>query len=237
MEIIYYQEVYDIFRRPGEVSEIREIGFYGKGPWVGYSKGKGIVSGYFDNPEDFAKAAYSLDNFKSDEDRNIYFLLNPCNPALLARAHNRLKSTDTTTADKDILCCRWLLIDTDPARPKGISATDEQVTAALECRDAIVSWLVCQGWPEPITALSGNGGHALFRLPDLPNSPQTIEMLKRILKSINAKFSNGQVGIDEQVFNPARITKLYGTMARKGDNCDLYKHRRSCLDRSPVSPH
>lgn len=224
----HFIEVYNTFFQPGEVTEIRAIGTYGNGPYIGFAKG--TVSGYFDNPDDFAEAAKALDNIKSEQDKNVYFLLNPCNPVLLARANNRLKVPKATTTDKDILYYRWLLIDTDPDRPSGISATDEQVRMALQCRDNIVTWLEIQGWHDPLTALSGNGGHALYRLPDIPNTPETKETIRRILKFINGKFGQNGVEIDQSVFNPAQITKLYGTVARKGDECRDYKHRRSCLE-------
>ncbi len=224
----HLKQVYETFLEPGEVTEIRGVGFYAWGPWIGYAKG--TVSGYFDNAKDFAEAAQALDNVKSEQDKNIYFLLNPCNPALRARAYNRLKVAKATTSDKDILFYRWLLIDTDPVRPSGISATDEQVRMALQCRDSIVSWLGTEGWKKPIVAQSGNGGHALYRLPDLPNTSETTETIRRTLKFINSKFAQNGVGIDESVYNPARVVKLYGTVARKGDECHGYKHRRSCLE-------
>ena len=65
--------VYETFFEPGEVTEIRGIGLYEKGPWIGYAKG--TVSGYFDNAEDFAEAAQELDNVKSEQDKNIYLQL------------------------------------------------------------------------------------------------------------------------------------------------------------------
>ena len=101
---------------------------------------------------------------------------------------------------------------------------------ALQCRDNIVSWLSTKGWKEPIVAQSGNGGHALYRLLDLPNTPETTETIRRTLKFISGNFAQNGVGIDEAVYNAARVVKLYGTVARKGDECYGYKHRRSCFE-------
>lgn len=229
--------VYETFFNPGEVVEIRGVGFTKTGPWSGFATK--TVAGYFDNAVDFALAAKQLDDFESDEDRNIYFTVNPCNPALLARANNRLKVAQVTTKDENILCYRWLYIDTDPKRPTGISATDEELKAAIECRDRVVAWLIKQGFPEPITALSGNGGHAHFRLPDLPNTPETTNKIKHILQAINARFGNGLVKVDEANHNASRVAKLYGTVARKGDSVGPYKHRRSFLETGghPVSTY
>ena len=60
--------------------------------------------------------------------------------ALLGRAYNRLKQTkkrDAHTADKDVLAYRWLPVDTDPVRPAGISASDEELKVALDRAMAI----------------------------------------------------------------------------------------------------
>ena len=43
------------------------------------------------------------------------------------------------------------------------------------------------------------------------------------------------VDIDLTVYNPARICKLYGTMARKGDSTVDRPHRRSCILETPAS--
>ncbi|HZP26102.1 MAG TPA: hypothetical protein VFB90_03545, partial [Dehalococcoidia bacterium] len=59
-----------------------------------------------------------------DGKANIYFTLNPVNPALLARANCRiLPKAEKTTADEDIRGYRWLLIDIDSQRPSGIGST------------------------------------------------------------------------------------------------------------------
>ena len=46
-------------------------------------------------------------------------------------------------------------------------------------------------------------------------------------------FSTEQVKIDTAVFNPARITKLYGTIATKGASTPERPHRRSGIIRKP----
>ena len=49
----------------------------------------------------------------------------------------------------------------------GISSSDDEHTAALERAMAIRDELSKRGWPEPIFADSGNGGHLLYQV-DLP---------------------------------------------------------------------
>src|SRR6516165_8092058 len=93
-----------LFIPAGQVTEIRIL-----------KAGRaGTVSGYFDNPEQAASAAISW----SGKAPGVYFVPNVVNPALLARAQNRLRErVEQTTTDTDITRRRWLLIDFDPARP------------------------------------------------------------------------------------------------------------------------
>ena len=68
----------------------------------------GTQSGYFD---DFAAAAKAATTW-SGKCSAVYITPNPVAPALLARAHNRIKKLgkkDSTTADPDISVRRWML--------------------------------------------------------------------------------------------------------------------------------
>ncbi|WP_425613605.1 YfjI family protein [Anatilimnocola sp. NA78] len=154
----------------------------------------------------------------------VYFTVNPANPALLARANNRLRKAakGDSTSDKDILTRRWLLVDTDPIRPSGISATDEEHEAALARAREISEYLQTLGWPAPILADSGNGGHLMFRV-DLP--VEDGGLVERCLATLDAQFSDKLVSLDQTVHNPARIWKLYGTLAAKGDSVPDRPHR------------
>ncbi|MCH8014557.1 MAG: hypothetical protein IH823_07255, partial [Candidatus Dadabacteria bacterium] len=51
---------------------------------------------------------------------SIYITVNPADPSLLSRVHNKLKEyAKVTTSDKDIIKRNLLLIDVDPVRPSG----------------------------------------------------------------------------------------------------------------------
>ena len=222
-----YEKTFRSFFKKGEVAEIRALGLTGKSPfWDGWAKG--TVSGYFDNPVELATAAESLDKLKKAT--GIYFVLNPVNPALLARANNRLIAPKNTTTDEQVLCNRWLLIDIDPESHAGISCTDKEVELAKDRLNEIISFLAGKGWPEPVLCFSGNGCHGLYRLQDLPNNQKTTELKKLALQSLNHKFGDKAIVVDRKVFNPARITKLYGTWARKGDNMPDRPHRQSFIE-------
>ncbi|HAJ27922.1 MAG TPA: hypothetical protein DCG53_11895 [Syntrophus sp. (in: bacteria)] len=217
---------YDLFFNPGEVVEIRAIGLSGKNPgWTGFARE--TVLGYFNNAQDFEKCAAILDKAGAT---GVYYTLNPCNPALLARAANRLKVMKYTTQDKDIVCVRWLPIDLDPKRPAGISATDAEVALAKNMAKLVTAWMETEmGFSKAVRGFSGNGYHLLYRLPDLPNNAETHDMIVKSVAAIAAKFDNDTVDIDVSVVNPARIWKLYGTTGRKGDSTTDRPHRKSYI--------
>ncbi|HEY4760661.1 MAG TPA: hypothetical protein VIH42_08785, partial [Thermoguttaceae bacterium] len=75
---------------------------------------------------------------------------------------------------------------------------------------------------DPIEADSGNGGHLLYRI-DLPADEGGL--VQRVLKVLDHQFSDQAVEVDVSVFNPARISKLYGTLACKGDSVPDRPHR------------
>jgi hypothetical protein len=161
-----------------------------------------------------------------------YFTLNPLDPSLLGRRYNRAEiAMKDLATDKDVLIRRWLLIDTDPVRPSGVSATSEEKLQAWQSIRNVHQWLQEQGWPEPILCDSGNGYHLLYRI-DLPSDDGGL--VKDVLKSIASRFDNARVKIDTSVFNPGRIVKLYGSTASKGDSLRARPHRRTGVLNVPV---
>jgi hypothetical protein len=123
-------------------------------------------------------------------------------------------------------------LDFDPVRPAGVSSTDEEHAAALaraqECKD----WLASEGFPQPLLADSGNGGHLVNGL-DLPNDDASRQLVENILKAVAGRFSDSKVKVDVSVFNAARISKVYGTLACKGDDIPERPHRLSSILEAP----
>src|SRR5438552_1828195 len=112
---------------PGQVTELRVL-----------NTPRGTVSGYFNDIDKLATAAGQW----SGKAPGVYATLNPVNPALLARASNRLlEYAKHTTSDSDIVQRRWLPLDFDPVRPAGISSTDAEHEAALARARECVAWL------------------------------------------------------------------------------------------------
>jgi hypothetical protein len=194
----------------------------------------GVVSGYYD---DLAKAARDA-AVANRRDGSVYVLLNPPHRACLARSANQLTPhARTTTSDRDISRLRRLLVDFDAVRPAGVSATDTEHQAALTRMAAVQTALHAAGWPDPLLrADSGNGGHLIYAL-DLVNDAPTVELLKATLAGLAFRYSDAAVVVDETTFNPSRIGKLYGTVARKGSNTAERPHRLAqILERYPEPP-
>lgn len=212
----------ELIMEPGSVHELRI-------PKAGREK---TISGYFDDPLKLAECAAGLD--ATSKYSGVYITLNPCNPALLARCCNRVRPyAEVTTADHDILKRCWLLIDCDPKRPAGISSTDKEHGRAMTTACGAWDDLRGAGFGDPVVADSGNGGHLLYRL-DLPNHQRVTDLIQRVLGGVAARCAPDDVDIDLTVYNPARICKLYGTMARKGDSTLDRPHRRSYILEIPA---
>ena len=212
-----------VMPEPGGVFEIRALEAKLSGSYR-----SGIISGYFDHVEACLSELKTL-----TAARGIYITLNPVNKALLARRANRFgyAERNSTTADHHILR-RWrLLIDIDYDRPTGIGATDAEKEAAYKKTLEIRDYLRGRGWPEPIIADSGNGYHLVYRV-DLPCDDDGL--IEKVLALLAARFDGGGVKIDRTVFNPARIVRLYGTLAAKGDNTLERPHRLSKILRLPL---
>ena len=206
----------DLLAEPGQVVELRLLEVQGQGYRIPVT-----MSGYFDDFELLANSACKY----GAAAKGVYITFNPVNPALFARAANRLRTvgkSDSLTGDADITRRRWLPIDLDPVRPSGISSTDEEHSLAVQRAFEIRGALRRQGWPDPIVGDSGNGAHLLYRI-ELPTSDN--ELVKRCLQALANRFDDDRVKVDQQVFNPARIWKLYGTVSRKGDHVADRPHR------------
>ncbi len=197
-----------------------------------FHKGKKRTdAGYFDGEHwaVLADAAVRLNRSGAA----VYVTLNRIDRQLLGRYCNRIKEfASTTTSDHDVTRRRWILLDFDPVRPKDTSATDEQLEAARTTSQACLDYLRSQGWPQPMQAESGNGMHLLYRL-DLPNDEGSRDLVKGALAGLAARFDDAAVSIDQTVFNAARIVKLYGTVANKGDHAPLTPWRLAHIEATP----
>lgn len=184
-------------------------------------------SGYFDNPQSVVAGLAQFSSWSG-----CYFTINPVDPVLLARSHNRFKVADrgATTSDKNIPRRKWLPIDLDPIRPTGISSSAEELQAASDLARVIAEFLNGQGWPWPLLCMSGNGYHLCYPI-DLPADDGGL--VGRVLQTLSARFTTDRVSVDTTSFNPSRIWKLPGTLACKGDSIPGREHRFGEIAYSP----
>lgn len=183
-----------------------------------------IHSGYFRNTDTAFEALRALDPASG----NIYITLNHINDSCYSRGQRDrfITNAKPTTSDTDIDGYEFLFVDADPRRPAGVSSTDDQLAKAKEIGNQVYVFMKNLGFNDPVTAMSGNGIHLLYRIR-LKNTDENKKLIQKCLAVLDMFFSNDNVAIDTANVNPARICKLYGTMARKGSNTPDRPHRMS----------
>jgi len=189
--------------------------------------GDKVYSGYFKNTDKLIEA------LKPHHKDNIYFVFNDIADGCYDREQQEcFRISKNTTSDVDITDRRWLLIDIDPTRPTGVSATNEEKADAREVGLKVFKFLRDIGFSSPISADSGNGFHLLYPI-FLRNTSENTQLIREVLQVLDMFFSNDKARIDVSVFNASRITKLYGTSARKGINAPDRPHRESRITKAP----
>lgn len=210
-----YNQIYGALRQivqPGHVFEVRCLG----------PRRNQATSGYFDDPSIAAAAIVDADDFWS----GVYVTPNPVMRDAAARSHNRLTPwAQHTTHDTEITRRRWLLIDIDAKRLKGVSSNDAEHNAALAKANTIATTLsMMHGWPRPMMMDSGNGAWLYYAI-DEENSEEVRDEIHLFLRILKAQFDDAQCDIDVTVYNAARIARLPGTWTRKGDSTPERPHR------------
>lgn len=194
---------------------------------LGMRKGQ-IDSGYFDDPAQAANALVGSEGYY----KGIYFTPNPAVPDTLARSYNRITPwAQWTTDDKEITGRRWLLVDIDARRVRGISSSDPEHVKALNAASNISGALTMMyGFPEPMINDSGNGSHLMYPMRE-ENTDAVRDEIHTFLKILKKQYDSDSIDIDTTVYNAARIWRLPGTWARKGDSTPDRPHRRAAIMR------
>ena len=203
------RKTFEIIKQ-GDFTEVRIIG-----------NGK-THSGYFANVDTLLK---ELKKFDSE---NVYFVLNSINPACYDRKQQECFQSFQieATKDKDIVHRDWMLIDIDSKRAAAVGATENEKEYARIVGRSVLKFLKNAGFCDPVSCDSGNGIHLLFRI-SLENTPDNSFLICNVLKLLDTYFSTNEAAVDTVVYNASRITKLYGTVARKGKNSKDRPHRVS----------
>ena len=209
-----------IFKRDSELVEIR---------FLGNNK---TASGYYKNIENLVRDVERMD---AEGKFQIYFTLNCIEESCYSReqCEKVVWKPKNTTTDNDIKGRYWILIDLDPKRPSGTSSSNEEYEKAHIKAVEVYRYLMDMGFYEPVVCSSGNGWHLLLPCK-IGISAETNEVVNKFLKVLSMLFSDESIDIDVKVGNPARICKLYGTMAKKGTNIPERPHRMARIVKTPT---
>lgn len=207
----------ELLKPAGELFEIRTISKKGK---------DGIIySGYFTDAEKVVDVL-SKHEFPDNMNTQVYFTLNSINKEIIKKDKDNKLCRGNTTADENITAYKLLLIDLDTERETGTSSSNEELEKSHQKAVKVYQTLKEYGFSEPVTALSGNGYHLLYKV-NFENTPENVQLVKSFLGTLNRLYSDNMVKIDTTVYNPARICKLYGTIAAKGTPTAERPHRQA----------
>jgi hypothetical protein len=140
---------------------------------------------------------------------NIYTCFNRISPDFTGDRLNGL-----AVKDADIVRRRFLLVDVDRANT-GAPATTDEINEIFQFAGQIEREYFFSKGLDPITVNSGNGAHIYFPI-DLPNDEASKLLCQKTLQTLAAKYDTPTVKVDTSVFNAGRITKVPGSIARKG---------------------
>lgn len=189
------------------------------------------LSGYFCSAETLIQA---LNSISVRNKPNIYISLQYLNDACYSRSQRDsfIEKPKNSTSDNDVIGYDWLMIDLDPKRPTGTSSSNEELLLARKLGNKIYLFLRNLGFEKPVTALSGNGVHLLYKIK-IRADKDNAKLIEKCLKTLNMLFTTNEVEVDVKNFNPARICKLYGTVSNKGSNTKDRPHRLSMITGCP----
>lgn len=162
----------------------------------------------------FEAAALNL----NDQGYNAYTTLNPIRPDFVGVG---------AAKDVDIAYRDLLLIDIDRVGDTSCPASQSELDAAKSLADDVRRYLADLGWPNPVVVMSGNGYHLYYVLNELPRDDRCTAAVRTTLNGLAATFNNNVVSIDTTVYNAARITKVPGTIMRKGQETSDRPYRRA----------
>ncbi len=159
---------------------------------------------------------------------NLYTTMNRPHPRPAPNAFGCPALTDA-----DIAEYRHLPFDFDPVRPIGVPSTDAELAAAIAARDRFVRAMLARDWPLPLSGMSGNGAHAVYRVK-FPADADARQMLAVLYAGLRLEHSSASVLFDSTVRNPSRIWRLYGSRNRKGIATTERPHRKTSCTIPPI---
>lgn len=207
---------FDIFKASNPLVEIRLLG------------GNRTASGYFMDVDTLLREIVPYTQDKSTQ-WNCYFTLNPPTSDCYNREQRDriVKYTKSTTKDEEIIARDWVLVDIDCNRMSGVSATRQEAIYAHTKAEQVESFLLSQGFNQPIKVFSGSGIHLYLKCA-LACTESNDKLIKDFLLALGMLFDDANCKIDSTVANRARISRLPGTWNRKGSKESTERPQRIC---------
>lgn len=172
-------------------------------------------SGFYDDPQ--ALACHAAGNSADDPITAVYWTLHKLNDTPIPVSNTLARAgTGRSTGNKHVVAYNVIFLDFDPNKPeahKDDPSTDAEHAACIEVAHQVNADLRSQGFPEPMILDSGNGCYLIYAT-DLPTDLKLL--VKAFTEAISAKYSNELVNVDRSVWGQARISRVPGTMNRKG---------------------
>lgn len=212
-----FQQSFHVFGNDKQYIEIRLL-----------NTAYGTVSGIFTADSAGADAVKTEINRMHLEKHTAYQVLNTLSDDYVTgKQLNRLFPYAKATAkDSDIVTINYIMTDFDPVRPAHTSSSDMEKSFAMERLLGFLTDMKQIGMIPAVVTDSGNGYNAYFRI-DLSNTPDHVRLIKDFNLICHHRYSDDMVDFDRSVTNPARLAKLPGTWAVKGENTPDRPHRQS----------
>lgn len=209
---------WSIFHNEGEITEIRSFGGT-------------TFSGYY---KDIDNAIRDIEILESKPDQQIYFITNAIREDCYGRAQRErlIMKPKNTTNDEEIVGRKWIMIDLDPKRASGVNSSNQELEFAHKKAVAVYKFLRDNGFNEPVVCMSGNGYHLMYACR-IGVSQETDLLIERFINALAMLFTDEYVDVDKKCKNRARLSKVYGTTAKKGANSEDRPWRTSCIVKAP----
>lgn len=209
---------WSIFHTEGEITEIRSFG-------------NASFSGYYTNLEN---AIRDIEALEKKVDQQIYFVINHIRQDCYGRVQRErlVMRPAHTTSDDEIVARKWIMIDLDPKRAAGTNSSNEELEYAHQKALDVYHFLKNNGFEEPVVCMSGNGFHLMYACKILV-SEETDRIIERFINALAMLFTDDKVDVDKKCKNRARLSKVYGTTAKKGAHSEDRPWRVSGIKKSP----
>ena len=166
----------------------------------------------YSNPKEMQEAYYGYAMHLNQQSYNCYTPINPIRPEFSPPPGKG------TTKDGVAHRAKFMVdLDRKCNEAKKHPATRDELSRAEDLINKISDYGVEIGWGRPHKVMSGNGYHLYFTLAGLENDDESELLIKETLETLAEKFDTEEFEIDTVVFDANRITKIIGTVARKGE--------------------